>query len=275
MIELVESIAKSATAFETLEQSLRTLSKAELAIDLLQCGIIPEVFAHDSSEEKLWAKYCDILLSQAFGRLGLDSTVLRTRGNSADVYAKAEGYSLVGDAKAFRLSRTAKNQKDFKINALDDWRKTDTYACLVAPLYQFPAKTSQIYRQASIKNVTLLSYVHLRFLLDHTASPTLQGLWETPRSVPPSGQAEQYWQSIEQVLLDICQKEAADWLAYRQIEIEQTRLIAQEGVDYWQSVIEQYQSLSREEAIQTLIKAQKIEDKIRTIKRLMSKDVPL
>ena len=33
-------------------------------------------------------------------------------------------YSLVADAKAFRLSRTAKNQKDFKVQAMDGlaWR---------------------------------------------------------------------------------------------------------------------------------------------------------
>ena len=79
--------------------------------------------------------------------------VLRTRGNSADVYSKSKNYTLVSDAKCFRLSRTAKNQKDFKVKALDDWRRQDTYALLVSPLSQYPVDKSQIYPQAFSQNV--------------------------------------------------------------------------------------------------------------------------
>lgn len=141
-IQTVQTIAKMQNAFDYLEKSLQSISKVELGEALLNCGIIPELFAHDSSEEKLWAKYCDILLAEALTFLGVQAEVLRARGNSADVFGKAAGYSIVGDAKAFRLSRTAKNQKDFKINALDDWRKDSTYACLIAPLYQYPTGRS-------------------------------------------------------------------------------------------------------------------------------------
>jgi hypothetical protein len=37
------------------------------------------------------------------------------RADSADVEGATKDYTIVGDAKAFRLSRTAKNQKDFKV----------------------------------------------------------------------------------------------------------------------------------------------------------------
>ena len=156
-IALIESIADSQYAFDLLTDEIGEVSADDLGRQLIHCGVIPEQFAHDSSEEKLWAKYCDILLGKPFDLLGIASEVIRVRGDSADVRGAAEGYSIVADAKAFRLSRTAKNQKDFKIDAMDDWRRSDTYACLVAPMYQYPSRRSQIYWQAIDKNVTLLS----------------------------------------------------------------------------------------------------------------------
>ena len=67
-------------------------------------------------KEKLFSKASDAVLSRAFREIGLKSTVLKERGDSADVLAESlfHGYTLVADAKAFRMSRTAKNQKDFK-----------------------------------------------------------------------------------------------------------------------------------------------------------------
>jgi type II restriction enzyme len=83
------------------------------------CGNIPESYAHDSSEEKLYSKYTDCLLSEIFKFIGLRSIILKERSDTADVEAFAKNYSFVADAKSFRLSRTAKNQKDFKIQAMD------------------------------------------------------------------------------------------------------------------------------------------------------------
>jgi type II restriction enzyme len=108
-------------------------------IDILtQIGTIPESIAHDSTEEKLFAKVSDAVLSRAFRELGLKSSVLSTRADSADVIVQSDiyGYTLVSDAKAFRLSRTAKNQKDFKIGALSGWRKDMDYAVLCSPYFQ-------------------------------------------------------------------------------------------------------------------------------------------
>src|SRR4028119_1963551 len=87
------------------------------------CGSIPESYKHDSSEEKLYSKYTDCLLSLAYRAIGLRSIVLTERGDAADVEAFADNYSFVADAKAFRLSRTAKNQKDFKVAAMHLWKQ--------------------------------------------------------------------------------------------------------------------------------------------------------
>lgn len=80
------------------------------------CGNIPEAYSHDSSEEKLYSKYTDSLLRFTYREMGLKSVVLTERADVADVDTFAKDYSFVADAKAFRLSRTAKNQKDFKFS---------------------------------------------------------------------------------------------------------------------------------------------------------------
>lgn len=145
-VELILEIAKQRNAFDILEATFAGITREALSMSLIECEIIPERFDHDSSEEKLWAKYCDILLAHTWTYLGIPAEVLRARGDSADVFGRTPYYTIIGDAKAFRLSRTAKNQKDFKIKALDDWRRANTYACLVSPLYQYPKRNSQIYR---------------------------------------------------------------------------------------------------------------------------------
>jgi len=128
VIDLIFSLSKDRTGFESLETRLSNLGKSELLPMILDCAVMPEVFRHDSSEEKLWAKYSDILLAKSLEFLGLKSNVIRVRGDSADVFAESTKYKIVGDAKTFRLSRTAKNQKDFKVEALDSWRRSNDYA---------------------------------------------------------------------------------------------------------------------------------------------------
>ncbi|MEY3220772.1 MAG: hypothetical protein RIT27_2129 [Pseudomonadota bacterium] len=200
IISLILSIAKQKNAFDKLEETFSNISKEELSHALIKCEVIPECFEHDSSEEKLWAKYCDILLAKSLSFLNIPAEVLRTRGDSADVYGKTENYSIVGDAKAFRLSRTAKNQKDFKIKSLDDWRKSDTYACLISPLSQYPTRSSQIYRQAIDHNVTLLSYTHLKFLVDYFSGQDLMSLWITQENILSieNKNAISYWEKIDE-----------------------------------------------------------------------------
>jgi HindIII restriction endonuclease len=127
-IKFIEEIAPKLNAFDILEAELALLSQDNLIGELFDCGIIPEQFPPSSSAEKIWAKYCDILLAKGLTFLGIDAQVIRTRGDSADVLGVTPDYTIVGDAKAFWLSRIAKNQKDFKITALDDWRRENTFS---------------------------------------------------------------------------------------------------------------------------------------------------
>jgi type II restriction enzyme len=267
VIDLIFEIAGSENAFDILEEQFAEITKDKLSSSLLECGIIPELLEHDSSEEKLWAKYCDILLAQTWTHLSIPAEVLRARGDSADVFGRTHNYSIVGDAKAFRLSRTAKNQKDFKVQALDDWRKSNTYACLVSPLYQYPQRASQIYEQAIERNVTLLSYTHLKFLLDYANGQNFDSLWQIGSELPRSKNAQQYWEAIDKTAREIAGESEETLNSYKQRTIDKIKQLGKEGIDYWETRIAAYKKLSQEEAVAKLIKAEKVEAKIWTIKK--------
>jgi type II restriction enzyme len=274
-IDLIFKLAKEKNAFLELEKQIETVSKKKLGENLIECGILPEVFNQNSSEEKVWAKFSDIILSRALNFLDIETIVLGARGNSADVYGKTNEYTLVGDAKTFRLSRTAKNQKDFKIDALDNWKGENNYSILVSPLVQYPNSKSQIYSQAIEKNVTLLSYTHLHFLLDFHNKQSLKPIWETGKLLSKTPKinhqsSEYYWKAIDEIFVDVVGKRLDDLKEYKILEIEKTKNIGQEGINYWKDRIENFKKLSKEEAIKLLLKSEKIEAKIKTIEKAIN-----
>ena len=172
------------------------------------CTAIPESYQHDSSEEKLYSKYTDALISESYSWLGLESMVLDERADSADVEAAADDYSFVADAKVFRLSRTAKNQKDFKVQAMDNWKRGKPFAMIVCPLYQLPSRTSQIYEQAAARNVCIFSYSHLAVLVrlvetegTNAVIDLLHEIFNTIEAMNPSKSASSYWQALNRAML--------------------------------------------------------------------------
>lgn len=273
VIEFMLEVATQQDAFSLLEEKLSNLTKVELMMSLLHCGTIPEQFKPDSSAEKLWAKYCDILLSRSFNFLDIASEVLRTRGNSADVFGRTSSYTIVADAKAFRLSRTAKNQKDFKVSALNDWRRDDTYACLVAPLLHYPQQRSQIYAQAIQHRVILLGYEHIWLLLEFTPSrisELLESVWGIfDETTENSQSAELYWSMIDNSLLDVTGQSKTTLNVIKQNFAAELVKLGQEGITYWRTIMDTYWRMSREQAISRLIDAEKIPQKVSTIHTLL------
>jgi hypothetical protein len=244
------------------------LDAGELLEHLDDAGIIPERFDHDSTEEKLFAKYCDALLARALTELGMNARLIEERADAADVMATLEGYTIVGDAKAFRLSRTAKNQKDFKVEALNQWRKGASYACLVSPLYQYPSTNSQIYSQASAYNVTLLSYTHLAFLIRHKPKPAdLRRLWEVAATVRAGKSAHAYWSAVGTLVSEITNTTRKEW--DKAVE-EGAALLprqANEQIAFWEAQKLRIMTLSAEAARAELVAALKIDSKIVVIRR--------
>lgn len=273
VISLIEALSESSgvpfpARSERICKELGQLSSEDLFEHLEYAAVIPEKFDHDSTEEKLYAKYCDALLARALEFLGLSSSVIAERADAADVEAATATYRLVGDAKAFRLSRTAKNQKDFKVTALSHWRRGANYACLVAPLYQYPTKASQIYEQAIRENVTLLSYTHLKFLLSSNFrdAERLKPVWEVGTSLEVTKSASVYWTAVAETVCEAAGRTLSDWKVCEAESLRWLPKIALENILFWESEKERLGKLSHSEAISHLLEALKIESKIETIK---------
>jgi len=234
-------------------------------------GIIPECFSHDSTEEKLYAKYCDALVAKGLSEIGIESQAIAERGDAADVIGEGDGYTIVGDAKAFRLSRTAKNAKDFKVESLNKWRKGANYACLVGPLYQYPSTRSQIYAQAIRFNVTILSYVHLAFLVRNSESVIergrLQELWTVPGNLEENQRAGNYWTAIDRKIIEITGTDGAVWDEFVRTRLAMLPEQAEEQIEYLDEEKERISNMLHEQAVRELIKALKIDAKIDIIRR--------
>ena len=258
-----------------LENLINTCPPEDFLDVLKEIGTIPERIEHDSTEEKLFSKISDAALCRAFREIGLRADVLKTRGDSADVsaYSPVYGYTLVADAKAFRMSRTAKNQKDFKIVALSNWRYGADFAVLCAPYFQYPSQNSQIYAQALENNVCLFSWEYLIFLIERRIyennALNLRYLWnfsaEYANRILYSERKRCLIPDLN-IFLETLINAPADALSnsLRQ-RISELAERGEYEISYWLNEIQKIKSYSREEAIQELLEARKIHQKIARI----------
>lgn len=262
--------------FGRIESKLKNEIKGKEQEVLLEhvrlCGDIPELYGHDTSEEKLYSKYSDALLSEVFNYMGFEAIVYTERGDSADVEAKTSSYSFVADAKCFRITRTAKNQKDFKVQAMDTWKKGHPYALLVCPLYQMPTRSSQIYQQAAQRNVSILTYSHLAILIQLTSliggeqvRLLINKIFNTVKNLTPSKGSNDYWAPVNSTILEFSDHASALMDSEKLISaeaIEVGKAIAKEEVLSERCRIE---NMSHEEAIAELFELHRINSRVDTI----------
>jgi hypothetical protein len=264
---------------DRLEKELELEIKRDGTISLIDhlrlAGNIPESYGRDTSEEKLYSKYTDCLLSLSFKSLGLRSLVLKERSDSADVEAFAKDYSFVADAKSFRLSRTAKNQKDFKVQQMDSWKRGKPYAMVVCPIYQLPNKSSQIYLYATSRNVCIFSYSHLSMLLNYsqdtskqTAQKLLEKIFKAIPAMIPSKSANDFWLSINSTMLKFSKKVEPLWNKEKEAAIQSISIAKEEALTFLAHEREKIMRMSHIEALKELIKINKIESRIRTIEAI-------
>ncbi len=236
------------------------------------CGAIPEQYGHDTSEEKLYSKYTDVVIHQSYLLMGFNSIVLKERADVADVECVNDNYSFVADAKAFRLSRTAKNQKDFKIQAMDGWKHGKPYAMVVCPVYQLPLRTSQIYQQAGVRSVCIGTYTHLAVFTRYAeakskinAMELLHEVFKTVEAMNPSKDANTYWQLLNRTILNFDAGIRKIWQEEKKASAESVHISREEALAFLASERERIMRLSKEEAIKEILKSSKIENKIRAI----------
>jgi type II restriction enzyme len=240
------------------------------------CGAIPESYGHDTSEEKLYSKYTDALLALAFRSLGLQALVLTERADSADVEVVASDYSFVADAKAFRLSRTAKNQKDFKIQAMDNWKHGKKYAVLVAPLYQLPNRSSQIYLQAVVRDVCILSYAHMSLLVayaqvagQNAAQATLLTILKSISRLNPTKDSVTYWRAVNDAMLEVGDEMAQLWQIEREASAESLAVSKEEALRFLAEERERIMRMSHDEAIKMLVRVRKLDSREQQIAKVV------
>ena len=255
-----------------LEEEVSKNGISALIDHLRLCGNIPESYGHDTSEEKLYSKYTDCLLSLAYTELGLKSIVLKERADAADVEAFAKDYSFVADAKAFRLSRTAKNQKDFKVQAMHGWKRGKPYAMVVCPIYQLPTSSSQIYQHATTQNVCICTYSHLALLLSYAqkdgqakAQKLLKKIFETTSALNPSKNAVDYWLAINKTFLTFSKSVENLWNIEKGVATESIAIAKEEALTFLAKEREKILKMSHKEALKELIKVHKIDSRIKTI----------
>lgn len=244
------------------------------------CGDIPEQYTHDSSEEKLYSKYTDSLLCASFNSLGLKSIVLSERADAADVEAYSDDYSFVADAKSFRLSRTAKNQKDFKVQAIDGWKRGKPYAMVVCPIYQLPNKSSQIYQQATSRNVCIFTYSHLAVLVKHSvnngknsAQILLHKIFDSIPSINPTKDANAYWYRINTTMLEYSKDILSLWQTEKIAAVESIGIAKNLAINFLTRERERIMMLNHAEALNELVRINKIDSRIQTISNVSQNNI--
>jgi type II restriction enzyme len=281
--DLLLKIKKAAQLdfIQATKNLIEYVDRIDISKDILaQIGAIPESIEHDSTEEKLYAKVSDAILARAFREIGLKASVITERGDSADVQIKSPiyGYTMVADAKAFRLSRTAKNQKDFKVTALSGWRKDADYAVLCSPYFQYPNSQSQIYIQSIDHNVCLLSWEHLIFMVKNNIKETvnlnLAPLWnfadKYSHVVVAADRKKCFIKYFNNYLFNIIGDNSEKFYELLEEQIQKLSKRGAKEIRYWKKKKEKIKFLSREEAIRELIKAQKIDEKITQIRKFIN-----
>ncbi len=267
------------TASTQLEELVFNCTKDEILSIITEIGIIPEDIRHDSSEEKLYTKVSDIIFAKALKEMGYEVQVLRERADCADIIAQSHfhSYSLIGDAKAFRLSRTAKNAKDFKVNSMVHWRGDCDYSVLACPYFQYPKNTSQIYKDALDGNVSLFSWEILYILLKENVKETqelcLKEIWNQSAFIAKSTAVDKSKTNF----LATQNKNIAKTIGITNDKFEEyfttiKRLLVSRGseeIHYYENERERVEKLSRKEAIQELLISMKLNSKIETIKQFI------
>lgn len=257
-----------------VELELEVAADGCVAIEdhLRMAGAIPERYEHDSSEEKLYSKYTDALLSVAFTRLGLNSVVLSERADAADVEAASKHYALVADAKAFRLSRTAKNQKDFKIEAMHSWKRGKPFAIVVCPIYQLPSRSSQIYQQAISRTVCIFTYSHLSVLVrlaeiksKTVAMDALHQILRATESLNPSKDAMPYWYQVNWAMLNAHPCVGELWQDEKIANLEAIKAAKDEALTALANERQSILQMTHDQAIQALIRDKNINGRSQTI----------
>lgn len=201
---------------------------------LIISGFIPDLYSSDSSEETLYTKLIEGLVSEWAARIGATGELIKQKASYEDIKITLAGKVIVCDAKSFRLGRSqqAPNAKDFL--KLEDIRKwMDRYPTSIGGLVTYPCKhewtgKSDIYQYCSTKDAPtlMLPYKYLAFLLHYKANYTpdeLTALWDYQTLFPhkltkdiAGGNKNGYWRVINSAICKVTKTTSIQLSEYMQ-----------------------------------------------------------
>jgi type II restriction enzyme len=155
---------------------------------------------------------------------------------------------------------------------MDKWKYGREFAIVVAPLYQLPSRASQIYHQATTRNVCILSYSHLSLLVNLSeqksrkiAEKTLKDILTQVKHMNPTKDAQDYWRIINKTVLQNDSSTSQMWLAEKnaaQMALEYSKT---EALTHLASERERISRLSHQEAIKQLLISNNISSREKVI----------
>jgi hypothetical protein len=162
---------------------LKKLSNSELSFLTLVTGYIPEFYNPDSSQETLYSKLVEVLVAEAFLRIGFDlTTIQKQKSSKEDVTVRLPGKVIVCDAKTFRLGRSqaAPNVKDtLKKADYEKWLSYYPEHERVGGIITFPSlhrwkgsSDAYLYCTDYKSPIALMFYEHLSFILINSIPPS-------------------------------------------------------------------------------------------------------
>lgn len=199
---------------------------------IMVSGWIPDLYGNDSTEETLYSKMIEVLVSEWAIRLGCESECIKTKSDHEDIKISIAESIIVCDAKSFRLSRSQKapNPKDMvKPDAFKEWSARHEKA--IGGLVTYPSthdwkRGSVVYRDCSNKEnpIVLLSYKHMALLLHYKGKyqvESLLKLWDYKTLFPNPlannrKNRSEYWKVIDtclQEILSITEEEMKSYMS--------------------------------------------------------------
>lgn len=211
------------------EEYMGQFSDLELVDILITSGYIPDMYGHDSKEETLYTKLCEVLEVVWAKRIGLEAGYLTQKSSYEDVYIVIDGKTVVSDTKSFRLARSQKapNVKDFvKPEDYQKWIARYSGSALgglvVYPQLHEWTRGSDAHAYCSNKAnpIVMLPFHYLAFLLkwktENGFDPAkLANLWDFGRLFPaPVKDRVEYWRIINDEILNITGASRAQFIEF-------------------------------------------------------------
>jgi type II restriction enzyme len=152
------------------------------------------------------------------------------------------------------------------------WKRGKPFAMVVCPIYQLPTRSSQIYEQASSRNVCIFTYSHLAVLVEFSllegtgsAEELMHEVFKTIPALNPSKDASSYWTAVNRTMLRFSTKVETLWRQEKQAALESIQAAKDLALNHLALEREKIMRMSHAEALRELINVHKIEGKIRVI----------